>query len=1153
MPGNILRVLGAVLFATCFATTLHAQTGPTSGPLRVHSTNPRYFADATGRPVYLTGSHVWHNLQDGNSITFNFSAYLDKLQSNNHNFIRLWTAESPQADVALMPAPGFTGTAPWYQKATPLPYARTGPGTAADGSPKFNLAQFDQAYFDRLRARVIAARDRGIYVSIMLFNFRDVWNANTLTPGRNVWRYHPYNTGNNVNGINGDPNGNGNGEETHSLQLAAVTQLQDAYVRKVVDTVNDLNNVIFEISNADQPVDPAWQSYMATLIRTYEAGKASQHAVGMTGAPGAGNTTLLNSPADWLSFAAGSLDNAGDPLISSPPATDGTKISLLDTDHLGYALFQNNPSATNMWVWKSFLRGHNPILMEDLQGSTGWVAGRSAMGHTRSYAVRMDLAPVAPRSALSTTGYCLASPGREYVAYQPGSGSFSVDLVSGTYTYEWFNPTTGAVAATGTAGAPGGLQVFTPPFSGPAVLYLKSTGGLSAPITSDATDAGSWTFEEGSGLTTIDRSGNGLNGTLTNGPAWTTGHIGGGLRFDGTDDFVTIPNSGSLSPQKLTLALWMKASSFSNVNWNSTLANAGLHEWTNGYYGLAVDTTGRPVASLNIGDGSQNAFTIKGAILTPGQWHHLALTYDNSMFRLYVNGAIAGEVPINRIRTTNSSPLVLGKRGDAGYYFNGVLDDVRVSSRALTTTEIAAIAQGTVSTTTQSPSTSTSTSSTTVAPTSTSSTSTTSPAPSSSPIASIYRASTDFSGVQGQRGWFYLDSAGTRLTFNTATNYWQGTETYLLLAAGWGHPGNNGDAVRRWVAPGAGTVQITGTASDTASGGGGGVTVSIRKGTTVLWQQPLANGNTTGVTFNLTTTLAAGDALDFVINRGADGNNAYDSTAFDPTITFSPTTTSTTTTTSTSATTSSTAGTTYRASTDFSGVQGQRGWFYLDSAGTRLTFNTATNYWQGTETYLLLAAGWGHPGNNGDAVRRWVAPGAGTVQITGTASDTASGGGGGVTVSIRKGTTVLWQQPLANGNTTGVTFNLTTTLAAGDALDFVINRGADGNNAYDSTAFDPTITFSPTTTSTTSTTPPPSTGTAAVTLSWNQNTESDLSYYRVHYGTSSRSYSNSIGVGTTTSSTISGLTPGTIYYFALTAVDTSGNQSSYSQEVAISR
>ena len=54
--------------------------------------------------------------------------------------------------------------------------------------------------------------------------------------------------------------------------------------------------------------------------------------------------------------------------------------------------------------------------------------------------------------------------------------------------------------------------------------------------------------------------------------------------------------------------------------------------------------------------------------------------------------------------------------------------------------------------------------------------------------------------------------------------------------------------------------------------GGGGVTVSIRKGTTVLWQQAIANGNTTGFNYNVTTTVTAGQAIDFHINRGADGN-----------------------------------------------------------------------------------------------------------------------------------------------------------------------------------------------------------------------------------------------------------------------------------------
>ncbi|WP_181416816.1 LamG-like jellyroll fold domain-containing protein [Nitrospira lenta] len=1151
MPGNLFRALCAVLFATCFATTLHAQTGPTSGPLRIHPTNPRYFADATGRPVYLTGSHIWHNLQDGNAAAFNYSAYLDQLQANNHNFIRLWIAESPQADIALMPAPGFTGNTPWYQKATPLPYARTGPGTASDGLPKFNLAQFNQAYFDRLRARVIAARDRGIYVSIMLFNFRDVWNANPATPGRNVWRYHPYNMNNNANGINGDPNGNGNGEETHTLQLAAVTQLQDAYVRKVIDTVNDLNNVIFEISNDDQPGDPAWQAYVAALIRTYEAGKASQHAVGMTGTPGAGNAALLNGPADWVSFAAGSFNNSGDPFISSPPATDGTKVSLLDTDHLGYALFQNNPSATTMWVWKSFLRGHNPILMEDLQGSAGWVAGRSAMGHTRAYAIRMDLSPVAPRSALSTTGFCLASPGREYLAYQPGSGSFSVDLVSGTYTYEWFNPTTGTVAATGTAGASGGPQVFTPPFSGPAVLYLKSNTTLTSTASADATAMGHWPFDEGAGTIAGDKTGNGLHGTLVNSPTWSAGKTAGGLTFDGTNDYLQISNPGSLSPQKLTLSVWAKPSSFANPDWNSTLANVGLHEWTDGYYGLAIDTDGKPLALLNIGGGEQNAYYIEGAAISVGQWHHFALSYDNATLRLYVDGVAAGSLSINRIRTSNAAPLLVARRGDAGYHFKGTLDDIRVFSRAMTVTDIGAIMQGIA--TTSIPSSSIDTALTTAGTTTTAGSTTSTATASGTAIigTTTYRASTDFSGVQGQRGWWYLDSTETRLTFNTAANSWQGSESYLQLTANDGHPGATRDAVRRWVAPGAGTAQISGTVRDLNSGGGGGVTVAIRKGTTVLWQQSIANGNTTGVTFNVSTTLAAGDAVDFVINRGADGSNSYDTTAFDPTISFASSTTTTSPTTP-PPTGSSAAGTTYRASTDYSAVQGQRNWFYLDSLSNRMTFNTAANVWQGPEPYMVLGSNYGHPGTTLDAVRRWVAPGAGTAQISGTVRDLNSGGGGGVTVAIRKGTTVLWQQSIANGNTTGVTFNVSTTLAAGDAVDFVINRGADGSNSYDTTAFDPTIIFASTTT-TSPTTPPPTTGTAAVTLSWNKNTESDLSFYRVYYGTSSRNYSNSMGVGTALSSTISNLTPGTIYYFAVTAVDTSGNESAPSGEVAISR
>ena len=207
--------------------------------LRVHPTNPRYFTDGTPNPdgslraVYLTGSHTWANLQD-NGLTvgsptiatdpppaFDYDAYLKLMQASNLNFMRLWKIDLPKHIYS-------NGT--WF--VSPHPWMRSGPGTALDGKLKFNLSQFDQSYFDRLRSRVIAARDREIYVSIMLF---DGWY---LLGAPTSWKYHPFHSSNNVNGINGDASGNGQGEETNTRQVPAVVELQKAYIRKVIDTVS---------------------------------------------------------------------------------------------------------------------------------------------------------------------------------------------------------------------------------------------------------------------------------------------------------------------------------------------------------------------------------------------------------------------------------------------------------------------------------------------------------------------------------------------------------------------------------------------------------------------------------------------------------------------------------------------------------------------------------------------------------------------------------------------------------------------------------------------------------------------------------------------------------------------------------------------------
>jgi hypothetical protein len=438
--------------------------------LQVQPGNGRYFTDGSGRAVYLTGSHTWANLQNAGESdpppVFDYTAYLDFLEANNHNFIRLWAWEQAKW------APWTTGDI-WF---APMPYKRTGPGMALDSKPKYDVTEFNQAYFDRLRTRIIEAGNRGIYVSIMLF---DGWSIEGEGKGSgNPWLGHPFNSQNNINGVDGDSNGNGRGEETHTLQLKAINDLQEAYVRKVIDTVNDLDNVLYEISNESHSNSQAWQYHMINYIKNYEASKPKQHPVGMTVEyPGGDNYELFASPADWIS------PNGDGGYTDNPPAADGSKVIILDTDHLW------GIGGDRQWVWKSFTRGYNPIYMDcysevfctDVNpvSDPTMVSVRRNMGYTLNYANRINLAAMTPRGDLCSTGYCLANPaasGAEYLVYAPTSGTFTVNLsgTKGEFAVEWFNPETGSIVNGGTISG-GMTRSFSPPFVGDAVLYLSSS------------------------------------------------------------------------------------------------------------------------------------------------------------------------------------------------------------------------------------------------------------------------------------------------------------------------------------------------------------------------------------------------------------------------------------------------------------------------------------------------------------------------------------------------------------------------------------------------------------------------------------------------------------------------------------------------------
>lgn len=456
----------APLLLLC-AALAGAQPRPAAGPLRILESNPRWFTDGSGRAVYLAGSHTWQSLQDSGLLMrgavsdpppkFDYEGYLDFLVKHNHNFFRLWRWEITKW------TDNYTDGQVKYCR--PHPWVRSGPGAANDGEPKFDLSRFNQEYFDRLRSRVAAARDRGIYAAVMLF---EGWEIQ-FTDG---WRNHPFHAANNINGIEADSNGDGSGLEYNTLQETPmgrrVLELQQAYVRHVIDTVNDLDNVLYEISNEALGDSKAWQHHLVRFVKEYESRKPKQHPVGLTFAyRGGTNQDLYDSPADWIS------PNPGEPLrsyVENPCADCTAKIVVSDTDHLW-----GHTGGDNIWVWKSFTRGLNVLFMEELLPSPTWQdSARQAMGQVRRFAERMNLAAMRPEEKLSATRYCLAARGKEYLVFQSHKGEFTLDLkdAPGRFEVEWFNINANrSIAAKPVEG--GAVRTFTTPFPGPAALYLK--------------------------------------------------------------------------------------------------------------------------------------------------------------------------------------------------------------------------------------------------------------------------------------------------------------------------------------------------------------------------------------------------------------------------------------------------------------------------------------------------------------------------------------------------------------------------------------------------------------------------------------------------------------------------------------------------------
>jgi glucose/arabinose dehydrogenase/PKD repeat protein len=217
-----------------------------------------------------------------------------------------------------------------------------------------------------------------------------------------------------------------------------------------------------------------------------------------------------------------------------------------------------------------------------------------------------------------------------------------------------------------------------------AVLIGGFVAAASARTSATANLVAAYAFNEGSGTAIADASGNGQNGTAANTTWAATGKYGGALTFNGSSSRVTVPDSPLLHlTTAMTLEAWV----------NSTGTNAGwrdlVYKGNDNYYLSASSTpNNRPAAGGIMGGSYGEVFGV--ATLPANTWTHLAVTYDGTTLRLYVNGTQVSNLGKTGNLATSTNPLSIGSDPIYGQYFQGLVDEVRIYNTALSSSEIQA-------------------------------------------------------------------------------------------------------------------------------------------------------------------------------------------------------------------------------------------------------------------------------------------------------------------------------------------------------------------------------------------------------------------------------------------------------------------------------
>ena len=471
--------------------------------LSIYPSNPHYFM-YNGQPVLLIASD--HHYGAVVNEEFDYIAYLDKLRSKGQNFTRIYPGAFIEKENDFVNG-NVLGIRDGKQI---LPWAKTVETGAHPvlGGYKYDLDQWNTAYFDRLKDFCAAAQEREIFVEICFFN--------GMYPQR--WQFQAMHQTNNIQSV-----GACAFDMVQSLTGDAKLVLyQEKYVAEIARQLNVFGNLIFHICDEpwigrEQPpsIYGAWISRMIDVFRDSENNLPRKHLLGQTV-----DFVMRNSPADFsgdsridyidIEYVRGAKDLENEYDHNKP-------IVFIESSY--YPVYNTDDAigASRVEAWEFMIGGcagfmqlnglystFNPAA-KDTEIDTVldiFVKLQSFMQTLSFHTMKRDNSFIRS-GAESGFGSALSEPGKQYAFYihhsryqdpppvphdgrsychnyvtVPGSyrETLTFDLAAGTYKAEWVNPGTGAIICADIFTHNGGNRAFiTPTYSIDLALRMMLT------------------------------------------------------------------------------------------------------------------------------------------------------------------------------------------------------------------------------------------------------------------------------------------------------------------------------------------------------------------------------------------------------------------------------------------------------------------------------------------------------------------------------------------------------------------------------------------------------------------------------------------------------------------------------------------------------